>query len=162
MAGRQGNKAWLRQQLQKTLQWDAEAAEAVVEAVAVAAASGNSSEMGDLVEAYMGGNPTAHQLVNQFCGVPPGGGARASGSGGGGGGSGGRQASCAGEQRGSGSGSGSGRARPATVEPPPPAERPKVCPQLELLVCPPIPDMPLLQGVQLHRWQLCPAAWTCG
>lgn len=33
MAGRVGNKTWLRQQLQKALQWDADAAEAVVEAV---------------------------------------------------------------------------------------------------------------------------------
>lgn len=43
MAGRVGNKTWLRQQLQKALQWDAEAAEAVVEAVAAS----TSDEVGD-------------------------------------------------------------------------------------------------------------------
>ncbi|KAL4854996.1 Activating signal cointegrator 1 [Chlorella vulgaris] len=71
MAGRQGNQAWLRQQLQKTLQWDAEAAEAVVEAIVQATAAADSqAAVEELVVAYMGGNPSARNLVQQFVGVP--------------------------------------------------------------------------------------------
>lgn len=120
MAGRQGNQTWLRQQLQKALGWDdVEATEAVVAAVAAAVA--NSEDVEGLVEAYMGGNPKARQLVQQFCGMPPGVQARprdatapstASGGGGGGGAS---------SRPGS-----SGRSAPQAAEPAPQADQPKV------------------------------------
>ena len=129
MAGRVGNKTWLRQQLQKALQWDADAAEAVCEAVA---AAGSPEEVDALVEAYMGGNPAARKLVEQFKGTT---GASAAATAAappgmqmlqrGGGGSG----SAASSRHGGGTGTATGstsRAPPQSMELAPPAEKPKV------------------------------------
>lgn len=132
MAGRVGNKTWLRQQLQKVLQWDADAAEAMVEAVAAS----SSDEVDQLVEAYMGGNPTARQLVRQFCG-PAGGTAAAAGAPPGmqmlqrgapqqpGRGSGAAPSGSGQSAGGSRTGSGGGRGPPQTMELQPPAGKPK-------------------------------------
>lgn len=200
MAGRVGNKTWLRQQLQKVLQWDADAAEAMVEAVAASssdevrgsrlvdeqalrfdrfaqyrayqsllrkgrlswvlcclggtasavlsldpqrhsvgrpALSFHSPQVDQLVEAYMGGNPTARQLVRQFCG-PAGGTAAAAGAPPGmqmlqrgapqqpGRGSGAAPSGSGQSAGGSRTGSGGGRGPPQTMELQPPAGKPKV------------------------------------
>jgi hypothetical protein len=66
MAGNKGNKPWLRQQLQRLLQWDADAAEALVEAIA----GSSQSEVEALAEAYTGGNAAAMQMVRQYAGLP--------------------------------------------------------------------------------------------
>lgn len=55
----------------KALKWDADTAEGVVEAVATA---GSQEEVDALVEAYMGGDPSAANLVRQFRGPPASGG----------------------------------------------------------------------------------------
>ena len=133
MAGRVGNKTWLRQQLQKALQWDAEAAEAVCEAVS---AAGSRGEVDELVEAYMGGSPAARKLVEPFMGpqgaaaaataAPPPGMQMLQRGGGAGGGASGSGAGGSRPGGGGGGASGSGRAPPLTVELAPPADKPKV------------------------------------
>ncbi|PRW59891.1 activating signal cointegrator 1 isoform A [Chlorella sorokiniana] len=150
MAARRGNKAWLRQQLAKALKWDADTAEGVVEAVA---AAGSQEEVDALVEAYMGGDASAANLVHQFRGPPtaaagqPPPGPPAPGMQlyqrdsemrqlesslrGGGGSSAGAGGAAAGSSSGAG-GSGRGRAAPQAVELSPPAAADKAKPLLDM------------------------------
>ena len=70
MAGRQGNKTWLRQQLAAALGWDAATTEGVVDAIA---AANGSEEVKQLVDNFIGADVRAQQAVRQFLGAAAGG-----------------------------------------------------------------------------------------
>lgn len=57
------DRAWLARRLVDQLGWDSVAVEGVVEALAAAT---SQDDVDDLVQSYMGGNPAAKRLVQQF------------------------------------------------------------------------------------------------
>ena len=57
------DRAWLARRLVDQLGWDSVAVEGVVEALAAATSQG---DVDDLVQSYMGGDPAAKRLVQQF------------------------------------------------------------------------------------------------
>eukprot|EP00887_Chlorella_sp_A99_P006420 scaffold3.g6420.t1 len=71
MAGRAGDRKWLKDQLVKALGWDVFVAEGVVEAIAAAQ---SQEEVDGIVEGYMGGSKAAEALVRQFRGAAAAGG----------------------------------------------------------------------------------------
>ena len=57
------DRAWLVRRLVDQLGWDSVAVEGVVEALAAAT---SQDDVNDLVQSYMGGDPAAKRLVQQF------------------------------------------------------------------------------------------------
>ena len=57
------DRAWLARRLVDQLGWDSVAVEGIVEALAAAT---SQADVDDLVQSYMGGDPAAKRLVQQF------------------------------------------------------------------------------------------------